>query len=222
MKKSIIITIALILIIISVISINTLTNQDIKDDSYKEYFSKAYKFEDTSNQYYPEDTIFYENKDIGSYLMKEELSTNTHSVVLYENTRSHQLYKDRIYCIINDNQVVSINLDGMDLKYIYKDDEKISDLYVNDELLFFTKNNSIYRYYIPSETLDLLCTVNNMSYYEPLSNIEVIFYILKIDLLPEHGISQEEQDSLYDDYIGLKYNSNTEKFEMYVKEIIWD
>ena len=155
--------------------------------SYEEYFSEIRKYSgiEKSEQY--KDILFFTNnkndyeflynESIGeNFLCRMGLYSDKYEVIIPQDISDFCFYlNDTLLCIINQTQIVMTDMDGNQLKILYEADNPLSYLFASNELVFFMSNNTIYRIYVPTMTVDEICRNDEMIRFEPVSNVEVIW-----------------------------------------------
>lgn len=173
MKKKALLTLvsSALAIVIVFASISTFALQpSIFNSSYGEYFST----EKPITKFYTVDLgfVFYID-EVSGYLYRLELDTEESTLLLDVPVKENIEYGDRVYCILQNNQIVSLKYDGSGGQKLYQGNAEIQNLWTDGEVLFFQQGNSICRYHIPSKNLDVLVTAENITYFRPITNLRI-------------------------------------------------
>lgn len=192
-------TLAIVLLFASI----TTFAMSISSASYAEYLSA----EKSITKFYTNDLgfVFYID-EVSGYLYKLDLKTKESVLILQSQVKENIEYGDRVYCILENNNVVSIKYDGTGLKTLYQNNIAIKNLWTDGEALFFQKGNSICRYHIQSKTLDILVTSENIVYFRPFTNLEVKWTEYTDEWIEyiESDKYVEDSFALYGTYIGFE------------------
>lgn len=133
---------------------------------------------------------FDEVVDDRLYVVSEEKETNKQRIELFMDEEVHsfnlsdpnnglfEITNGGVYTIINRNEIVLYNENAGELTHIYKsEDGEIKSLLVKKDLLWFLCGDKIYRVYLPSNNVDLICENvdfdNFHCFLEPISNFEI-------------------------------------------------
>jgi hypothetical protein len=139
--------------------------------SYDMYFSKERPFKDESVGFGYDDYIYY----INGWLYRQDIRDWSTKVLLEEKTSYVYPFRNILYCVINDSQIISIDRDGNNKTLIYDAQMPIDQFYGNDAVLFYSSGENIYRYHIASKILELLHTESDCT-FKPISNKRIMLY----------------------------------------------
>lgn len=197
-----------IIAVLSVISINNLPlyGEAVDIFSYEKYFANEREFKDESIGYTHDYYIYY----CQNWLYRQDVRNWKTKVLLKEKTTYVYPFRDIVYCVINDSQIITIDCDGNNKKLIYDAEIPIDVFFGNDAIFFFSSGNDIYRYHIASDTLELILTEENCS-FQPLSNDRILLHksishaendiFSKSVITYEYVISQKQRtEYVYPDY----------------------
>lgn len=159
---------ALILALIMIISVSVAA---FATDNYSEYFSAEREFDVVDNAL-DYSTYLYSNEETG-YLYSRNVDTKEERLIYDKNVTNHYVWGGNIYCVVDGNSIVKIAVDGSDPETILTTEKDIDRLYVNDELIFYQMDNSIYRYYIESGITDCIVEADYIYFFYPYSNFVV-------------------------------------------------
>ncbi len=159
---------ALILALIMIFSVSVAA---FATDNYSEYFSVEREFDVVDNAL-DYSTYLYSNEETG-YLYSRNVDTKEERLIYDKNVTNHYVWDGNIYCIVDGNSIVKIAVDGSDPETILTTEKDIDRLYVNDELIFYQMDNSIYRYYIESGITDCIVEADYIYFFYPYSNFVV-------------------------------------------------
>ncbi|WP_143008036.1 hypothetical protein [Acetanaerobacterium elongatum] len=152
--------------------------------SYQEYFSKTRKFKSETQSkeydkyaYYINSEAYIHHKDIReNYLCRQEIDSGKYEAVISDEVSSFCFYKNgTILCVVNKAQIIQYDMEGNKLGLVFEAKEPISNLISSSELIFYFANKTIYRLYIPTQTLDVIYHNDDIVAYKPISNIEIQF-----------------------------------------------
>lgn len=138
------------------------------NDSYTEYFSEEREFT-VNDDTYNWSTYFYSDEETG-YLYSRNVDTEEIKLIYKENVTEHYLYKENLYCVVNGKSIVKITVKGENPETILTAPKEIQQLYVNDDLIFYLSDNSIYRYHRESQTTDRIVRDDDIYFFYPYSN----------------------------------------------------
>lgn len=164
MKKVIVFILALMLVFSSSIS-------SFASDSYTELFSKEGTFnvaDNTINQ----STYLYSDEDTG-HLYSYNIETEEETLIYKDNITDYYVHEEYIYCVINGNKIIRINANGTNPKEMIVTNLGINQIYANDDIIYYSTDNSIYQYYISSKTNNCIVNDENIYFFFPCSNIIV-------------------------------------------------
>ena len=161
----------IIVFILALTMIFSASSVSFAADNYTEYFSEEREFVVSENILDPS-TYLYSN-EITGYLYSYNIDTNEEKLIYPKSVTTHYIWDGYIYCIIDGKSIVKITVTGQNPQTILVSDEDIEQLYVNDDLIFYLSNNSIYRYHIESKTTDLMISDTKISFFYPYSNITI-------------------------------------------------
>ncbi|MBQ2915752.1 MAG: hypothetical protein IJE51_03070 [Clostridia bacterium] len=198
-------------IVILLASITTLALQpSMINTSYNEYLS----VERPISRFYTIDLgfVFYIDEESG-YLYKLDLETDESTLLLETAVKENIEYGDRVYCILQNNKIVSLKYDGSDLQNHYQGNAEVKTLWTDGEALFFQHGNSICRYHIPSKILDTLVTSNYISNFKPITNLEIAWSEYTIEWLKYYHSEEYDPDAfaMYGMYPGFGSEITTTK-----------
>lgn len=182
MKKLLVITFALIMILSSYA-------QAFAVDSYSEYFSEEREFVVGDNTYMFS-TYFFSNSNDNDYLYSKNIDTGETALVFAQPVTKSFMWDEYIYCVVNDTNIIRISITGQNSLPILNGDKEITQLYANNDLIFYSTDSAIYRYHINSQTNDKIIESENIGFFYPYSNYTI-----------EWGINDKQ--TIY------RYNSNT-------------
>lgn len=142
----------------------------IIDSSYGAYISTE---KEISKDYTLDLGFAFRIDDTTGYLYKFDINTDLERLFLQQQVLENIEYDGRVYCILSNNSIISIKYDGSDLEKHYQGDTEIKNLWTDGIALFFQQGDSICRYHIPSKTLDILVTAENITYFRPITNLKI-------------------------------------------------
>lgn len=168
------ITLTAILILSCVFITSALT---IKDNESADLISKETEFELYDTVGYGLDNYWYYLGTNDNYLYRENIENNKAELIC--DTSFNEIYRDKglIYGVVNGKTLVCMDSLGNNIKEIYEDPDGMSNIFVNDDVLFYRNGNSIYRYYRTTEKLDLVFNSNDIeieNYFPKTNNVLVI------------------------------------------------
>lgn len=140
-------------------------------DSYTEYFSEEREFS-VNDDTYNGSTYFYSDEETG-YLYSRNVDTEEIKLIYAQNVTEHYLWGENLFCVVNGKNIVKITVTGQNPQTILTTTKDIDQLYVNDDIIFYLMDNSIYRYHITSEITDTISHDTNIFFFYPYSNMAV-------------------------------------------------
>lgn len=165
--------IVFIITVLSMISVNILplSAEAAEVFSYEKYFAKEREFKDESIGYTHDYYIYYCN----TWLYRQDARTWKTKVLLKEKTTYVYPFRNIVYCVINDSQIITIDCNGNNKKLIYDAKIPIDVFFGNESIFFFSSGNDIYRYHLQSDTLELILSEEHF-FFEPLSNDRLLLH----------------------------------------------
>lgn len=164
MKRTVVFILALIMIF-------SASSISFAADSYTEYFSEEREFS-VNDDTYNGSTYFYSDEETG-YLYSRNVDTEEIKLIYAQNVTEHYLWGENLFCVVNGKNIVKITVTGQNPLTIFSTEKEIEQLYVNNDLIFYLSDNSIYRYHVESKTNDLMVSDEKISFFYPYSNIAV-------------------------------------------------
>lgn len=177
--------------------------------SAEEYFATEYRFElipRTPQE--PDAYIFRYSQELinmgisgydGGYLYKtsfEHLYDPAYTKLIYpEKVTAFSRVRENIYACV-ENEIFSIDYAGNNRKTILTVDGFVTHMSANDVLIYYVINDVLYRYFIPTQQLDMIGSVPGIPYMTLYSNQQV--YWSK----PNPEWSEEAEALLADDDLG--------------------
>jgi len=138
------------------------------------------------------------------------------TLIIDENVTSW-INDEYIHVIINEHELVRFNLDGTNRISLYKDDEKISQLSGNHEVMCFIKNNIIYRIHFESGIVDKMCVIDDeydykyFCDYAMMSNINIELTYTNPEWKLYNNLTEEEK---------IKWGNGEELYEQDYEKMI--
>ncbi len=153
---------------------------------YSDYFSEEYRFEvqadhpETKNEY----VFLYsqEHINLGITGFRKGYLYKTYFGNLCDPDTTVQIYPDEVtaYAQVNDhiyacsgNEIFQIDYDGNGKQTILQTNGPVTHMRANDTLIFYVVNDVMYRYFIPTQTLDNVGEVPGIAALYPISNYQV-------------------------------------------------
>ncbi len=161
-----------ILAIVLLLSASSISFAETSDSSYNEYFSKERAFS-VNDDTYEYSTYFFSNEEDNGYLYSHNVDTDEKALVFAQNVTEHYLWDEHLYCVVNGKNIVKITVSGQNPETVLTTNGNISQLYVNDDIIYYLMDNSIYRYHRASQTTDRIVQDDYIYFFYPYSNYVV-------------------------------------------------
>ncbi len=186
------------------------------DLSYDEYFSKEYRYEDTSGAILDEN-IGFGIGDAKNLYIRYYDDKNGFKRTVASNVDDYIVTYDELIYSVKGEALYSATLYGTYPKEIYTlpsdIDGKISSIFGTPELIWMKIGDSIYRLHRSSGILDKLYSNENIAWYKPISN-----YSIKCDIYTDKWLEYIESGGDPDEQVLFSmtktyiYNSKTDEF----------
>ncbi len=172
------------------------------NDSYTEYFSEEREFVVVDNAL-DSITYLYSDENTG-YLYSHNIDTKEEKLIFEQNVTNYYVWNEHIYCVVNGKSIVKITVKGENPETILTASKDIEQLYVNDDLIFYLSNNSIYRYHRESQTTDRMVRDDYIYFFYPYSNFVIEWNTL-------NNLSSVKSLNYYAETINYLYRFSFEK-----------
>lgn len=104
------------------------------------------------------------------------------------------------------------NLNTLENQQVYQSNTPIKNLLVYDETVFFQSENSIYRYHVNSEKIDLIFQIDDLVFWSAVTNQTICYGVINSDYceaVAMAGVGEHDVIAESEEYVRwLKIGSN--------------
>lgn len=151
--------------------INNNEDTEKKQEIHDAYFSETHLFEWEPLGDSTDFTWFLKSDSL--YI--QNVATKSTPKLIAMNVTDAFYTKEVITFIVNNNEIHSIQVDGLNNQLLYKSTYKVDEVIGNTELIFFVEDGIIKRIHIATGIVDELCARGGALYYRPYNADSLIF-----------------------------------------------
>lgn len=133
-------------------------------DSYSEYFSEEREFVVGDNTYMSS-IYFFSNSNDEGYLYSKNIVTGESTLVFEQPVTKSFMWNEYIYCVVNNTDIIRISITDQNPVPILNANKEITQLYANNDLIFYSTESAIYRYHIDSQINDKIIESENIGFF---------------------------------------------------------
>jgi len=224
-------------------------NQIISDSdkplSYQEYFATEKTDLYTHKFTGFDETAYFINQDDNNYLygyiLPKEEDVDWYApcddyypnrfLILDRNITS-MIVDEYVHVIADEHEIIRFDLDGTNPITLYKDDEKISQIYGNHEVMCFIKNDKIFRIHFKSGIVEEVYDLYNLDEYYIIDETPIyrLLTSTKLEIIYKtpgykyfHELTDDEKiefaEIFYQSYLPDEYKSD---FDREYYKYIWE